>query len=624
MVVLADNVPKLTKDIGAQLNAAKEAEIAAQQRFLEAGKDENLRSELQREISNSQYEQQILTNRLLAARGTTGSGTSVSIGGSGGSGGFFSGGGPLAEVGNMALDLGKSAITQKAVQAMGIKNPYVAMLASFAVNKGVSYLGGKAFDMFAGTQMGQSVTGAFSSVGNTLANAYGTYAPTFLGGYDAATLADLELGRAMSGGTASSPLIPGMETFAPYLPYIPAVLALAKGDVGAAAGLAAGAYAGTVIGSAVSAGALGAEIGAFGGPVGIVAGFVIGSILGSLFGGGGSSPPQPNPAIWRIIRARGNNNIANITDLQAPREATPSGWVNFADALIRVAFNATKESEVQTKEQSPFDFIVCSIDKDNIIISLKTGDPNSTGNELNLGKPGEKTFDSGKAASQIVKHVSDAFKVAYAAKSDAIDKASKLLNSKTYATISKGLIKELSTGANKIDITKEQGVFGATAAQDAIISAGMANKRQEATSGDEYNAGTNPMIYSMKEGKYVEAPFTEKLVDVTDEYGNVSQIKQRVYDTTALMYDKNGVLISDKNSSGGIDLADIISPTPTNSATIITGGNAAGSSSTPVTVNTVADNSQTNNQSVNTYYTSLLSKSKNAIRDASVNAGLPA
>jgi hypothetical protein len=43
MVVLADNVPKLTKDIADQLNAAKEAEIAAQQRFLDASKDENLR-----------------------------------------------------------------------------------------------------------------------------------------------------------------------------------------------------------------------------------------------------------------------------------------------------------------------------------------------------------------------------------------------------------------------------------------------------------------------------------------------------------------------------------------------------------------------------------------------------
>jgi hypothetical protein len=634
MVVLADNVPKMTKDIANQLNAAKEAEIAAQERWIkaEAGSDE--RSIAQRQISEAQYEQQIRTNQLLQSRGT-GSGTT--IGGAGG-GGFFTGDGvrgsfssTLAEVGNMGLDFGKAAITQKVVQSMGIKNPYMALLASFAVNKGVSYLGGKAFDMFSGTEIGKNVVGSFSNIGNTLSNAYGTYAPTWLGGYDAATMADLELGRAMTanaGGTAaSSPLIPGFETFAPYLPYIPAVLALAKGDVGAAAGLAAGAYAGTVIGSAVSAGALGAEIGAFGGPVGIVAGFVIGSILGSFFSSS-SSPPEPNPAIWRVIRTRGNNDINGIVDLQPPREATPKGWPEFADALIRVAFNATKEAEVQTKEMSPFDFVVGYIDKNSIIISLRTGDPNSGGNDLNLGKPGEKSFDSGKAASQIVKHVSDAFKAAYAAKADAVDKASKVLNSLTFGKVSTALIKDLTTGANKIDTSITKGVYGGTTAEDLVITTGMANKPQAATSGDEYSSGTNPMVYSMKEGKYVEAPFTTETVTVNDGEGGTYQVNRKVYDTSILMYDKNGNPIYDKNKSGGIDLADIVTPTlSTTSGTIVTGGTTTtGGSGTgaggDVTVNTVADNSQTNNQSVNTYYTSLLSKSRNPIRDASVNAGI--
>jgi len=613
MVVLKDNVPQLTKDTADQLNVAKQAEKDAQQRFLDAEGGSTERAIAQKMVSEAQYEQQILTNRLLASRATTGSGTTIGGGGAGGGGGFFSGGGPLAEVGNMAIDLGKSAITQKAVQAMGIKNPYMAMLASFAVSKGLSFLGGKAFDMFAGTSAGQSVTGAFSSAGNTLSNAYGTYAPSWAGGYDAATMADLQLGQQMTanaagsagsagaaGAASSTSFLPGFD-FMDALPYTASIIKLAQGDIKGAAVTAAFTYIGYAIG----------------GPVG---GF-IGSIVGSLFGGG-SSPPQPNPQIWRIIRVKGNNNIAGIADLQAPREATPQGWVEFADSLIRVAFNATKEAEVQTKEQSPFDFVMCSIDKNSVTISLITGAPSSAGNDLNLGAPG-KDFSAGVAASQIVKHVADAFKAAYAAKSDAVDKASKLLNSKTYGTISKGLIKELSTGANKIDVTKEQGVFGATVAQDAIIAAGLANKRQEATSGDEYTAGTDPMIYSMKEGKYVEAPFTEKMVDVTDEYGNVSQVKRKVYDTTALMYDKNGKLIYDTNSNG-IDIADIISATPSNSATIITGGNATGSSSTPVTVNTVADNRQTNNQSVNTYYANLLSKSKNAIRDASLNTGLPA
>jgi hypothetical protein len=269
------------------------------------------------------------------------------------------------------------------------------------------------------------------------------------------------------------------------------------------------------------------------------------------------------------------------------------------------------------------------MDKNNITFSLRTGDPNSAGNDLSLGK-GDKSFSSGQAASKIIKHVADAFKAAYAAKAVSLDKVSKELNQKTFGQISKDLVSNLKTGKNKIDTTIEQGVFGATAAQDAIIMAGMVNKRQEATSGDEYNAGTNPMIYSMKEGKYVEAPFTEKLVDVTDEYGTVSQVKQKVYDTTALMYDKNGVLISDKNSSGGVDLADIVTPTLTTTSGAITGGTTAGATTGTsaggqgtVNVVTTADNSQRNSQSINTYYTNLLSASRNPISDASVNAGMP-
>jgi len=639
MVVIKDNMPEQTKTIAEQLNLAKQAEKDAQQRFLDAEKGSEERAIAQKMVSESQYEQQILTNQLLQSRASVGSGTTI-IGGPGG-GGFFTGDGvkgsfssSLAEVGNMGLDLGKSVLTQKAVQAMGIKNPYMAMLASAAISKGISFVGGKAFDLFKGTEMGQSVTGAFSGAGNYVSNLYGQYAPTWAGGYDAATMADLDLGRAMTanaaGGAAqpTTSLLPGFETFSSYLPYLPAVIALAKGNVGSAVGLGLGAYAGTLIGGAVSGGALGAEIGAFGGPVGIVAGFVIGSLLGSLFGGGGSSPPQPNPQIWRIIRVRGNNNIGAITDLQAPREATPQGWVDFADSMIRVGFNAAKEAEVQTKEQSPFDFIMCTIDKNQVTISLRTGDPMSGGNDINLGAPG-KDFSAGKAASQIVKHVADAFKAAYAAKAAAIDKASKILNSKTYGTISKGLIKELSTGTNKIDVTKEQGVFGATPAQDALISEGRAHTPQAAVGADEYNAATPPMIWSAKEGKYVEAPFTEKMVSVTDDTGFTTQVKQKVYDANALMIDKNGKVIYDTNNNG-IDLADIVTPTLSTTSGTITGGTTVaattGTTGTTGNVNVVtnADNRQTNNQSVNTYYANLLSKSRNAIRDADVNTALPA
>jgi murein DD-endopeptidase MepM/ murein hydrolase activator NlpD len=586
MVVIRDNMPEQTKTIAEQLNVAKQAEIDAQQRFLDASKDENLRAELQRTISNSQYEQQILTNRLLASRATTGSGTNISIGGGGKGGGFFSGGGPLAEVGNMAIDLGKSAITQKVVQSLGIKNPYMNMLASFAVNKGLSYAGNAIFGgggaggaSFAAQTGGKALSYLGDAFGSTTLASAGTalqYGTTF-GSQQTAMLAAQEAGMFASASTAGSTAAAGSTLSSTLMTAAPYILAAV--------------------------------------------------VIYSLFK---KKKRQPDPAVWRVIRVKGNNNIAAITDLQPPRESPPAGWNDLADALIRVGFNASKAAEVETKEQSPFDFIMCSIDKNNIIISLRTGDPNSAGNDLNLGAP-SKDFDAGQSASKIVKHVSDAFKAAYSAKSEAIDKASKLLNSRTYATVSKGLLKELSTGKNKIDTTVEQGVFGATAAQDAIIQAGVANKPQAATAGDESTSGTAPMIYSMKEGKYVEAPYTTETVTVNDGEGGTYQVTRKVYDTTALMYDKDGKLITDKNNSGGIDLADIVTPVlSTTSGTVITGGTtgtggAAGTTGTGgVTVNTVADNSQTNNQSVNTYYTSLLSKSRNPIRDASVNAGIPA
>ena len=640
MVVIKDNMPQQTKDIAETLNATKKANADAWKQFDEAGSDADARAIAQKMVSETQLQEQMLTNRLLASRATGGSGTTIGSGGTGG-GGFFSGGGPLAEVGNMALDLGKSAITQKVVQSMGIKNPYMALLASFAVNKGVSYLGGKAYDMFAGTEMGKTVTGAFSNFGDTLTSGYNSIAPSWaqVGGNWTQSSTGLNVMAGEGGSTISAtglaepagatPLASGFESFAPYLPYIPAFVALAKGDVGAAAGYAIGAYAGTALGAEL------ASLGAAAGPVGAVAGFVIGTLLAGFFGGGGGR--QPNPTIWRIIRVKDNNNINLIVDLQPPQENPPKEFFNLCDSLLRVGFNATKAAEVTTQKPPPFDFIMCTMNgPDGVFLSLRKGDPASADfKAIALGKA-DKSFSAGKAATEIVKLITDTFKEAYAADTTALDNASKLLNKKTYTELSAGLAKEFKTGTNKIDVTKEQGVFGATAAQDAIISAGMANKRKEVSSyttggdGGGDTTTTPPMIWSMKEGKYVEAPFKEETVTVVGEDG-AYQVKQKVYDTTALMYDANGKLITDKNNSGGIDLADIVTPTLTTTSGTITGGtttaatSATGAGATgTVNVVTNADNSQRNSQSVNTYYTSLLSKSRNAIRDASVNAGLPA
>jgi len=615
MVVIADNVPQLTKDIGAQLNTAKQAEIDAQQRFLDAEAGSQERAISQKMVSEAQYEQQILTNRLLSSRGP-GGGTSISVGGSGG-GGFFSGGGPLAEVGNMALDLGKSAITQKVVQSMGIKNPYMAMLASFAVNKGVSYLGGKAFDMFSGTSMGKSVVG----YGDTISNAYRSVAPTWAGGYDPTTAADMYTGQvyateaaaaasAAAGETAATSttsLLPGFAEMVPYLPYVAAFVKLAQGDV---------------MGAGFTA--IGAAIGNFLLPG--IGGF-IGGFIGGLLGGS-SAPTPPDPAVWRIIRVRDNNNINAIVDLQAPREEPPKEFYALADSLIRVGFNTTKSAEVLLKKPTPFDFIHCYMDKNKVLISLRTGSPDKAGNDIDLGKP-DKTFSAGKAASQIVKHVTDAFKSAYAADTAALDDVAKLLNRKTFDELGGDLAKNLKTGKDKIDTKIDKGVFGGTTAEDAIIVAGRNNapKSVGGTTDEYYNVtGAAPMVYSMKEGKYVELPTESVMVEGED--GKPTSIRQ--YMPNVLMLDKNGNPIYDTNSSGGIDLADIVKPTLTTSSSAIISGTAAATDTAgtqktgDVNVTTVADNKQTNNQSLNTYYTSMLSKTRNPIKDAMLQTAMPA
>jgi len=657
MVVLSDNVPQLTKDIGAQLNTAKQAEIDAQQRFVNAERGSDERSIAQKMVSEAQYEQQILTNQLLSSRGP-GGGTSVTIGGSSG-GGFFSGG-PLAEVGNMALDLGKSAITQKVVQSLGIKNPYMSMLASFAINKGVSYLGGKAFDMFAGTDFGGSlISGAKDLLpswlgGSTFTSnpaAYSGFAPT---GTQYGAFGEAPTGLVEQVPTAGvSPVVPGFEAVAPYLPYIPAFVALLKGDVGGAVGYAAGAFVGSAIGTSL------AEAGfAFGGPIGAVAGFLIGSFLGGLFGGGGGGY-TPNPTIWRIIRVSGNNNINSIVDLQAPKDNPPKEFFELCDALLKVGFNATKVAESATKKSPPFDFLMTSMNgPDGVYFSMRKGDPTSADTyAIHLGKA-DKSFSAGKAASEIVKLITTAFKEAYAADATALDNAVKLLNKKTFKELSTDLTKELKKGTDKLgtgklDTSIERGVFGGTVAQDAMIVAGRANAPQAAVSsyGDYGGSDSPPMVYSIKEGKYVEAPSEMKEVVDEDSYAyqrwgmgmaNPPTITKKVYTPGVLMLDKDGNPIFDRNNSGGIDLADITYVKPLSDtttfmsaavpvlkdlmypgATTATAATTA-TTTTPVTVVTNADNSQRNNQSVNTYYASTLSKTKNPIKDAMLQTGMPA
>jgi len=414
---------------------------------------------------------------------------------------------------------------------------------------------------------------------------------------------------------------------------------LLEGDIQGAAATAAGVYIGTLIG----------------GPIG---GFIGGLIFGDLFGGGGDRY-VPVPTVWRIVRVSGNNNLNAIVDLQAPKDNPPKEYFDLCDSLLKVGFNATKTAEVATGKQAPYDFLMCSMNnRDGVFFSMRKGDPNSADTYAVKVGASDKTFSAGKAASEIVKLVTTAFKEAYAADATAIDNASKLLNKKTYKELSTGLTKELSKGTDKagtgkLDASIERGVFGGTVAEDAIIVAGRANAPKAAVNSPDYGYGSfggdsPPMVYSIKEGKYVEAPSEMKEVDVVDDtnWGSFTRkVTKRVYTPGVLMIDKDGNPIFDRNNSGGIDLEDLRKPdytvksdtdattflsaavpvlkdlTYTGSTTATTGTTAT---TTPVTVVTNADNSQRNNQSVNTYYASTLSKTKNPIKDAMLQTGMPA
>jgi len=338
---------------------------------------------------------------------------------------------------------------------------------------------------------------------------------------------------------------------------------------------------------------------------------------------------KPKPVMSRIIRVLDNNNInaKTFSNVEVGADTPPKEWQPAADSLLNVGFNATKNAEVETKEKSPFEFIMVTIENDGIKFHADSGDPKNSKSFVGLGKL-DNTFNSSTAASTIIKFVADIFKRAYVTKSAQVDKSVADLNKLTYAEVGNELTSSLKS---KIDTSVSAGVFG-TVEQDKMLADYKYNKQQAEQTTSEGEGGTSyytaPQVFSQKEGKYVEAPSTMVDQKVTDEYGTESVIKVKKYDTDVLMLDKDGNPIYDVDKSGGLNMADFVTPAKsTVSATVIASSaeTASGSASKGVTVNTVSDNSSTTtDQSQTVNYTSMLSSSRNAISDASVNAGMPA
>jgi hypothetical protein len=338
-----------------------------------------------------------------------------------------------------------------------------------------------------------------------------------------------------------------------------------------------------------------------------------------------SKKRKPKPVMSRIIRVLENNDINAKThsNIETGPDFPPKEWQPTADALLNVGFNATKNAEVETKEKSPYEFIMVTIENDGIKFHADSGDPKNSKSFVGLGKL-DSTFNSSTAATTIVKFVADIFKRAYVTKSAQVDKAVTDLNKLTYAEIGSQLASSLKS---KIDTSVSAGVFG-TVEQDKMLADYKFNKKIE----EQYNQGENssndsyiaPQVYSQKEGKYVDAPST--MVDQTGVYddGTSYTFKQKVYTPGVLMLDKDGNPIYDVDKSGGLNLADLVTPAKsTVSATVIANSAevAGASASKGVTVNTISDNSsQSTDQSQNITYTSMLSSARNAITDTEVMA----
>ena len=528
-----------------QLDIAKDREVAEQS---QADRDKAAEVLQQQNTLTTATGDQAIIAAII--QGRSGSGTGVNAPGGGR---FFDSTTALGQVGNLGLDLGKSFLTQKAVQALGIKNPYMSILASAAISKGLSYLGDKAFSAFAGTETGASIiSGAQAMLPSWLGGTTATVVPAT----STAIATDMALGGA--GGTAVA------ET--------------------AAATAAETAVGSTIMESIAVA-------------VPYVAAFVaVAYVVSQVYGGGGSSY-TPQPEVVRIMRVKGNNDISAKTFQRAPKDNPPEQWTTAADQLLNVGFNATKSAEVESKMASPYTFIAVSIVSDDVKFHLIVEDsPSSATEDLSLGAPG-KDFAPGAAASKITKFIGEKFKAAYADKTASIEKAILALNKMTYAQVSSDLISTLKTGANKIDTSITAGVFG-SAEQDKMMSDYTAHKLQmEGTTqdGDNYNS-TPRMVWSQKDGKYVEAPSTI----VTSYDADNNQVKTKVYTPGVLMLDRNGNPIMDTDGNGTLDMAEIPttvnSSAPSGSLTVTAGGSTtttsgAGGSTVVANSGNTTDNS---------------------------------
>ena len=552
---IAEEARKQTNDLLTQQNdqiaadAVRRATDAAEAKYVSQQGDQGIIGKLQEVITT-------------ISQGRVGSGSTAggSLGfGGGGGGGFFGSGGPLANVGNMALDLGKVTATNAIYKALGGKgkNPYTAALANFAINQGLKYAGQVAYSAVFGNA---SFANAAGQTAGYISNAFG------LGGAQAAapiidgTLAaggSSLLGTAgaatgsssMAGASAMATSVAQGQAAAGTIGAVAPSTTTAAGGGGMLAGLGEAAYA-LAMNPATWA--------------------VVAFVAFAAWMMGDDDDP-PNPTIQRVLYVSGNNDIAKITtnwvfDIGALNQDQKMAWIAISDQLLRIAFNAAKAFEVKAGTLSTyigaFEYLGTQINKWGVIIGFYNGTPKAplpqSIDQIDFGTPEEfSKLNANEVARRIVKKVEELYKkgVTHDAKvTEELGKTAEALQKVNYKALGSGLLeataKRLDTSISKTNynmqpIEASNGYF--------VEDVGMTGGSPRVV----WNEQTGTYVPVSDQPQYVDTGRTETVL------GQELEVLTRpVYEwkTTGIQnivgYDKQGRPIYDLNSDNKLTAED--------------------------------------------------------------------
>ena len=530
----------------------------------------------------------------------------------GGGGGFNIPG--MYDTGNVFLNAGAQLATAYGMSKLtkGIKDPTlkaaVQIGGQYAVNK---YLMPKLFE---------------STGGQMFTNAFGSLGSGFSAGLQGGQFANF------AGASSSYNIGVGLGKVAPYTASI---IALAKGDVKTAA-----------------FSAIGTKIGmTYGGPVGAAIGSVIGSFVGSLFG---KKKPKPHVRSDHVIVLQDNNDPNTATEVMKVQRVYKADMMEKVSDLSRrltiAAFNAAKVIEATTGQASIGTHIYVMVDEitykkvGSVQIKFLNEEDYKGGNRFpqgSFGSPDASKLEFGVKdritekslpyyASKIVGFVKEAYKKGKGATEQSkVESAitEKLRNVNT-ESLTTGLVSSLTTGSTRLNPNLSKGLYGETASADAKMQNMLETLNKNRPKGGGVHA---KMIYSMKEGKYVEAPFT--MTTGTGAYG--MKTTSKVYDASAIGIDDQGNLIRNaegayrfessgafgqRTSASVIDMSDIIAHTETNPLVVEapSGDQSFLAPTEEPATNVITDNSVQTNQPITVINNNI--SSYDAIRYADSNA----